>query len=605
MTAPEHAAAATTPVRSGRRRRRRRRAPWIVGGILAALVALLVSVGILANQAYAAQSDLRSALELVPEVESALAAGDGARAADALAVVQPLTESARANTDGPLWWLAARIPGVGTDVDAFSTSAAAVDDLVQDVLPPLTSAVDVLTGDALSLAGGAIDLEPLEAVAPQVSSAAAALADVDARMDAIDTTELLGVLAGPVGQLQDKTSELVDLVGAAETITTLLPPMLGADGPRTYLLLALTNAELRSSGGIPGAMVLLEADGGRLRLVDQATSGDVGPFGEPVLPLDPVDEELYSANLGRFVQDVTLTPDFPTSARLAAQMWQEAHGQELDGVIATDPVALSLLLERTGPIEVAGVGLDTENVADVLLTDAYRTFADPEAVDDFFATVAASVFATALSGVVGPGDLQETMAAATGERRLFAWSADEAEQAQLDETLLAGGFFSSEHAADDPGVFFNDGTRGKMSAYLRSDIEVVESRCTADGRIDTIRLDLRSAAPEDAATSLPAFVTGYDAVVEPGVVRTSIAVHSPVGGQVVGVSRGESVVAGSERDAHGRETFTFPLDLDPGEETSMRIEVLTPSDAVRGWLDVWSTPTGTSPGLLGIDAQRC
>lgn len=49
--------------------------------------------------------------------------------------------------------------------------------------------------------------------------------------------------------------------------------MLGADGERSYLLLIQDNAEIRATGGIPGAFAELRTDGGRLELGLRARAG--------------------------------------------------------------------------------------------------------------------------------------------------------------------------------------------------------------------------------------------------------------------------------------------------------------------------------------------
>ena len=59
------------------------------------------------------------------------------------------------------------------------------------------------------------------------------------------------------------------------TVARLLPPMLGQDGPRDYLLVVQNNAEIRSTGGLPGSLQILTADNGKLTLAEQrSVDGD-------------------------------------------------------------------------------------------------------------------------------------------------------------------------------------------------------------------------------------------------------------------------------------------------------------------------------------------
>ncbi len=52
-------------------------------------------------------------------------------------------------------------------------------------------------------------------------------------------------------------------------------------------------------------------------------------------------------------------------------MWPAARGQEVDGVLALDVIALQALLRATGPIQVEGEQLDADNVVQNLLHDQY------------------------------------------------------------------------------------------------------------------------------------------------------------------------------------------------------------------------------------------
>ena len=52
------------------------------------------------------------------------------------------------------------------------------------------------------------------------------------------------------------------------------------------------------------------------------------------------------------MQDVNLTPDFPTAAATAQAMWERKTGQHVDGVLSLDPVALGYILDATGPVKI-------------------------------------------------------------------------------------------------------------------------------------------------------------------------------------------------------------------------------------------------------------
>ncbi|MDF2846820.1 MAG: hypothetical protein K0R97_802 [Oerskovia sp.] len=599
----------TTPPTTRRPRRKGRRAGWIVLTIFLILVGVLVCAGLLVRDALAARSSLTDAIDRLPAVEEALRAGDGAAAEAALAEIQPLTADARSNTDGPLWWVAGRLPFVGADVSAFSTAAWAVDEITQDVLPPLTEAAALVSEGGIQVQGGTVDLAPLAAAAPAVAGAADTMSTVVGRVGDIDVSALQDMLAGPVSDLQDKVWTLDGLVATADRATTLLPSMLGGDGPRTYLVMALNSAELRSPGGIPGSFAVIGTDAGRITLLDQASTQDVGPFPEGISPLAPADEELFGPNMAVYVQDTVYTPDFPTAAPLAAAMWETAKGQAVDGVLTLDPVALSYLLEATGPIDVAGATIDAGNAVDVLLSDAYAELEPGPETDAFFAAVAAQVLTTALSGDTDPQSLLGAVQRATSEHRALVWSSHEDEQSMLADTVVSGDISSSDRAADSVGVFFNDATAGKMSYYLDSAVQHVSSECTASGREDTFRVDLASTAPADAATELPWYVTGGGiSGTPPGNIRTDLFLYPPRGGRVLNVTADGTLTGSKVVENQGRAVATLPRELAPGQSTSVTFTVATTDDAGSSGtrsIDLWSTPTVDQPGLATIEVPVC
>lgn len=585
-------------------------------GLVLVVVLLVVAMGLLARDALTAREALLEAMDEVPAAEEALRAGDVATAEAVLADVQPLTARARASTDGPLWSLAAHVPLFGQDVRAFSVAAATVDDLATEVLPSLSQALGTVEGDALTLTGDGVELAPLVEAAPAMASAAQAFDDIDARLATVDADALHAEVAEPYAQLVERADDLRPVVRTADQLTTLGPAMLGADGPRRYLVVALNNAELRASGGIPGALAVLAVDGGRLTLERQATTGDVPPFAQPVLPLDPGVEQLFTDRVGRFVQDTPLTPDFPTTAALTAAMWEQSQGETLDGVVATDPVALSYLLEATGPLDVEvadddTVTVDSGNVVQVLLSDAYSRLEPGPQTDAFFAEVASRVLGAFLGGGADPGLARDALVRGADEHRVQVWSAHADEQERLAGTVVAGDIDTADRAATSVGVFLNDATGGKMGYYLDTDVALTASACTAEGRVDAFRATLTSAAPADSATSLPWYVTGGGiSGVEPGSVRTIVTLYPPRGGQAGSVRLTGAAAGTLVADVAGRRAASLPVQLAPGESATVTFTTTTPAPGTtgapdRGSIDLWTTPTASEPGLEVVPVASC
>ncbi|WP_414172819.1 DUF4012 domain-containing protein [Clavibacter tessellarius] len=145
-----------------------------------------------------------------------------------------------------------------------------------------------------------------------------------------------------------------------------MPALLGADGARNYLLMFQNNAEVRSTGGNPAALVLLTVEDGAVRIAKQASSND---FPRNVRQGDVPDEtvRLVEPRSTGSSRTSRCSPT-PRLRRAREGVLGAVLGDRVDGVLSFDPIALSYLLEATGPITLAtGDVLDAQNAVPVLL----------------------------------------------------------------------------------------------------------------------------------------------------------------------------------------------------------------------------------------------
>ena len=138
-------------------------------------------------------------------------------------------------------------------------------------------------------------------------------------------------------------------VGA--TRPEVLDLALGLPASQRYLVLLQNPWELRPSGGFISALALVEVDAGRVVPSDFVTGEGIGP---PVDELPPPPESMFKAMWGDRVDisNVNWSPDFPTSANWAMELYRKGRGQPVDGCIALDPVVIQYLLRATGPVMV-------------------------------------------------------------------------------------------------------------------------------------------------------------------------------------------------------------------------------------------------------------
>lgn len=587
---------AQAPFAASRRRPRRR---WLLWALAAGVVVVLVLTAWVGVRAMQARAALTTALAQVQQLQSAMRAGDEPAARTALTDLRETTQRGRDLTSDPVWTVATLVPWVGPNLAAVTTVAAGVDDLADLALPAVLETAGAMDLSALAPVNGRIDLAPLVEAGPLVAEASDAAATVDRDVAAIRTEDLLAAVARPVAEAQGRVHELAATLRTAERATVLLPPMLGVDGPRRYLLLLQTNAELRATGGLPGSISVITADDGRVELVEQVPASGMPAYDEPVLELTDDDEALYSTRLGRYMGDVNLVPHFPTAAELTVEMWRRHTGQAVDGVLATDPVALSYLLDATGPVaDGFGGELTAANAVDVLLSGVYATVPDADQ-NDFFAAAAANVFVALVGGTADPAATVPALGRAAAEHRLLVWSSHEDERAELAGTVLAGTMPSGPDAAASVGVFFNDGTASKMDYYLDTVIEPVRAGCETSDPTYTVRIAMANRAPLDAAATLPAAVTGPGrSGVVAGGIRTNVVLLGPPSGRIDAVRRDGNPIGVGSYAQHGRPASVVTIELVPGEETVLLVEMVSPD---RGdLLQVWSTPTKDQPGYRAL-----
>ncbi|AZC12447.1 DUF4012 domain-containing protein [Microbacterium sp. ABRD28] len=572
---------------------------WVVAAFLIALVFLAGWVGV---RGFLASQHLIDAQATATAVREDLT--DPALASAAIADVAADTAAARALTSDPLWQVAEALPWAGPQLSAVSTVAAAVDDVAGSALAPLADVASGFDLAALRPQDGRIDLAPFTDIREAAATGAASIGGAAEAVAAIDRAPLIRPLREAVDEVGALLDETETATGALTRAATLLPAMLGADGPRSYLVLFQNNAEWRSLGGIPGATALVRTDGGAISLAEQASSSDFPRYDESVLPLGSDVEGIFSARPGRFIQNVTQIPDFAVSGALAREMWaRERGGEQVDGVIAIDPVALSYLLAATGPVTLpTGDVITAENAVPLLLNEVYFRYEDPADQDAFFAAAAASVFSALTAGGTDPTALVDALTRAGDERRLLLWSAREDEQTLLDGTSLAGPLPETDDDIARFGVYLNDGTGSKMDYYVSATPTLTWDSCVTGGSAAsptasgtaTLTVTLTNNAPADAATSLPRYITGGGAFdVDPGIARTVGYVYLPEGFELQDATiTGDVGFGGGTHD--GRRVLSFAVDVAPGASATATVTVTAPEGSAPQ-LELVSTPTLVSP----------
>ncbi|WP_258073861.1 DUF4012 domain-containing protein [Arthrobacter sp. Y81] len=525
----------TPGAKSGRR-------PYIARAIslLLLFAVIMIAVGLwLGSRALIIKDNLEATNTNLVAIETEVLAGPDKVSPASLAKLQDSSSAAKDAASDPFWKAAGMIPWVGSNFSAATEMAVSADDIVNRAVVPLLSDAGLINFDKFTPVNGAVNLDWLRAGEPKLTAAANVVHLSHERLARIDASALIHEIAEPLTAATSRLDTLDAALQASARTAQVLPSMMGADGPRRYLLLVQNNAEVRATGGIPGALAVLTIDNGKLTLDSQTSASALRAFSPPV-SVDPDQTTIYSRRIGTYIQDVNLTPDFPTTAATAQAMWEKTKGERLDGVLSLDPVALAYILDATGAVRVestsaASVGkgsLPTEltgrNVVRTLLSDVYAEIADPELQDAYFAGVAKEVFGALSAGKSDPKRLIESLGRGVDEGRILVWSAASNEQEVISDYKLGGSVTGSNISPAEFGVYFNDGTGAKMDYYVKRTVQLVEECTGSDYGQVKVRITSTNTAPTDAPTSLPAYVTG-DGIfgVPAGTVQTNVIAYGP------------------------------------------------------------------------------
>lgn len=587
--------------------RRRRKWPWILLAIFVLLVVVVVLAVVFALQALSVRNDMQQAKDGVSKVMPLIEEGDTDGVQRVAAEVLELTTSANETVSGGLWQAASLVPWVGANVDAVRQTAQATHVLVRDAMPLALELLPLANPENLKVEGGGINLDVFRDAQPQLPALRAAFDEAKTHIDRIDRDAIIPLVEQSIGQLVDIVDDATPAIAFAEENLPVVLSMLGGDGPREYALLFQNNAEIRSTGGNPGAGTVLRVDNGHvemredeqaLRFAMDGTSGNFPQY------LDSEEKmAIFESDTWAYSQNYTRPLDFADTASLIRGLWGQSVGGELDGVLSLDPVALSYMLRATGPVTVPGENepVTADNAVKLLLSDTYERFgSDGVAADIYFANVASAIFSTVMSGGWDPTTMIEQLGIATDEQRIYGWFADESAQTVARDLGIDGGVAQTNDDATQTGIFLNDVSHSKLEYYLSSEVAVT---CSAADRTLTTSITLHNSIPRD---DLSSYTLGHRNS-SWGLPRTTMILDviglALPGGSLTGSEPGAGDRADWDRSgAYGdREAKSLLMLLDKDETKTVSFTSTVP-DGASAPLEVRYSPTVTQTPVT-VDAS--
>ena len=155
---------------------------------------------------------------------------------------------------------------------------------------------------------------------------------------------------------------------------TVAPQLLGTDRPRTYLVLALNEDELRPGGGFITGVGEIHVEAGNVITMTFRDSYAVDDFTQPY-PDPPEPMRRYMGLDLLVFRDSNWSSDFPTAARQAVALYRPGYPVEVDGVIALDQRAVQGLVGALAPLS---IGADSEPVTGETIISFIRRAWEPE-----------------------------------------------------------------------------------------------------------------------------------------------------------------------------------------------------------------------------------
>ena len=575
----------------------RRHTIWLalVTALLAALAFCAPATQALANPIDNVLDRADSLMANAEDLIECATSGDSQGLTEATQAVRDDVSAMQDELSGGLWSVAGIVPVIGSDVRGARELVDIASDLVDNALVPLseTLAEYPLTSIVQSTS---FDVEAIQHICDTVVQIQPAIKQASDNINALGTFNV-SQLDNAVSEIRGPLTKASNWLEKYLPLVEQLPAMLGADGSRSYLVVAQNNVEIRSTGGFPGAMCLLTIDNGTISL------GEIGPVGTLANmyddPLPITDEELaiFGEHVSTVISGMSYNPDFTRVAGQWSEAWLAQKGQQLDGVIALDPILLQYVMDALD-ISVTmsnGAVLDGSNAATVLMHDSYMSMPYSEtnayfveAADKIY-TALQSIDATAIGSKLG--DLYHVIDDGIEDGHLLAWMANEDEQEALAATGCSGAI-SHDPTHPVAGVYVSDSTWSKIDWYLDLDVTCGEATENADGSKSyqmTVRLGNLLTYDEIYGPAQALLGVNPD-LIDPTQMLTTLFLYAPAGGTISDVQVEGNPIDIWQGSLDGIQVWTGVSSLLAGESSTITYTVTTSPEATSE-LELRVTPT--------------
>jgi type II secretory pathway pseudopilin PulG len=564
--------------------------------IIAVILALLAAIAYLGlnavNSAKAkAQTLSNDAQQMMTQAQS----GGTESLTSALATYTPIltddVDSLQTELNNSFWSFASKLPVIGEDVSAAQDLVDVADQLVSDVLTPVSSTVstyalqDIYTNGTFNGPAVQAYCDLIQQITPAVREASDALGSI---------------YAPHVSQVNEAVEKISPTLESASStleqispIASVIPDILGCNGTRTYLVVAMNNAEIRSTGGMPGAMLYVSITDGQPYIGEVSNAQDFAneSTGGVQIPLTDEENAAFGSSPGNMIQNVNFIPSFPRVCDLLCQYWMRDYNVTFDGVIALDIPMLQRIIAATGDVEMSdGTVLSADTTISMLMHDVYVNYTEGDDQDAYFVEGANKIISNLFSMDFSAENLSALLDAVQSGidgGHLLMWMADSDEEAQI-EALGCAGEISDSVTSPELGVYLVDATWSKIDWYLRAETQIGDPVTNEDGsKTYTVTTSLTNTMSWDEITSgtIHSYIYGGNpAKADEGDMLTIVYLMAPAGATIEGIDTSAfdtSSYYTSQGTLYGHQMIWGLVHAEPGQTVTITYSVTVPAEATE------------------------
>jgi hypothetical protein len=553
-----------------------------------------------------AKAPLTNGNRLAREGIAALNQGDLAVARQRLDSAQEQLETASSWLNSPLTYMARAIPVVSQHRDA----AAKLSSSFSQSLEQLSLGLSQFDLEKLRIVEGSIDLVAVSDLRAPLAQMLEVMTDLEGDLFATQNPWLIGRIQEEFAELLGELNQQLERGANAQLALDLAPQILGRDRSMTYLVALTTPVEARGHGGFMGNWIELSIDEGRIEVDEFGRATDLNTAGDRPRkitgPADWVDRygdfgftNALGGNVGENPwQNITMSPHFPSTGQVIAELYPQSGGKNLDGVFAMDVETVSALLEFAGPVTVEGRDepLTSENAVEFLLHDQYVAYSFDDRIDRI-ESVTRQALDQILAGELPPPNIvANRLGPMVAQGRLTGYSPDPDVQ-ELFARIGMSGTFACAKTVDCFAVTIDNASGSKIDYFLdlKVDYSVGVARNSNEVK-GTVSIAASNSSP---SSGLPDYIIGNLVGLPRGFNRMLISIHSRLG-----YVRSTDPTDNLEwwfSSEQGHNVSSVYVDVPPGETVNLTVDLGGSLDLSNGYSLTFRNPAAVRPWSTNIN----